>query len=166
MRTVGRRCQDVGSSMRQRASVLMMAATMIAGTVLSTHAQASGLIPPMPLPPHDFDSVEECQAYLQQVHADDMKGTADGDVPLDNGVTRRKSVETKGVLLTGANTAQYEATVGWEIRSVQSVQGDTQKYLVTNFSYEHTVLHCTGAKLSGMRDSGFYLPGYERIPDK
>ncbi|MFL9967737.1 hypothetical protein PQR78_02955 [Paraburkholderia agricolaris] len=129
--------------------------------MLSFAAQASGHLPPITLPPSYFGSFEQCRAHLQQVHEDDMNGTQDGDVALDNGGTRRKTVETKGVVMMGETTARYEATVGWATRTAPD---ETRGYVETNFSYDHTVLECVGAKLSEVRDSGYYLPGYEPIP--
>ncbi|WP_175926300.1 hypothetical protein [Burkholderia cepacia] len=135
----------------------------IAGVALSTQASASGHIPPRALPPRDFGSFDACRAYLQQVHADDVNGTADGDVPMESGGTRRKTLNTKGIESTRADAARYEATVGIATRGVEKQFGESYKCVPTNFSYIHTVLECSGAKLSGVEDSGFALPGCDPL---
>ena len=135
----------------------------LTGGAMSVQVLASGHLPPMPLPPRDFSGFADCLAYLQHTHDEDMRGTEDGDVALDGGGTRRKVVETKGIVQSKANAARYEAMVGWAIRGAPD---EVRGYIETNFSYDHTVLTCDGPKLSGMRDSGYYLSGYERIPSK
>lgn len=154
----------LGSDLRP--SGVLAVAALIASAAWSMHALGSGHIPPLSLPPRDFESFKACHTYLQQVHADDMKGTADGDIPLANGGTRRKSVQTDGVLTTGVDTARYEATVGEETRSIESLSGGTYTCVLTNFSYVHSVRVCTGARLSDVEDRGYALPDCRPAPDK
>ncbi|CAB3759117.1 hypothetical protein GQ57_20215 [Burkholderia sp. MSh2] len=149
----------------RRARVLAFAVS-IAGASVSTQVSASGHIPPRALPSRDFDSFESCRAYLQQVHADDVNGTTDGDVPMENGGTRRKTLDTNGVVSTGADTVRYEATVGMATRGVEQQFGESYRCVPTHFSYTHTVLACSGAKLSGVQDSGFTLPGCDPVTGK
>ena len=126
---------------------------------LPAQALASGYIPGVPMAPKTFPSFAACKADLERRHVEDMDGAGATPEPIENGGTRQKLVETKGVVSLGGAKAAYDAIVGYQIRFIDRERDS----IVTNFSYQDVKLICKGRVLNGTYGSGYYLPGYQRL---
>lgn len=126
---------------------------------LPAQALASGYIPGPPVAPKTFPSFAACKAELDRRHAEDMEGAGATPEPIENGGTRQKLVETKGVVSLGPSQAAYDAIVGYQIRFIDRARDS----IVTNFSYQDVKLLCKGRVLTSTYGAGYYLPGYERL---
>ncbi|MFL9865085.1 hypothetical protein PQR67_12985 [Paraburkholderia fungorum] len=132
-------------------------------TLFASSVQASGHIPPMPMPTQSFASFDACVEKLRQMYAEHMTGAKDGPQPFKDSATREKKVDTEGVASNGRDEAHYNVEVGWEIRAPG---GDAigNRWIMTNYTYERFAWTCSGATLSGTREGGFASPGFQPVP--
>jgi hypothetical protein len=132
-----------------------------ASILWSWEARASGDLPPVPLPPTEFASYDACLNHLVAVQSTNQVGVADGAVSDGENATRQKFLETRGVIRSGADSAYYNAEVGFQFRVTDRKAG----YIHTTYSYERTHLECAGKRLNGTFASGYMSDGFEALPD-
>ena len=123
---------------------------------------ASGHLPLRQTPPESFASFAACVERLRQLHAQDKSGADKGPQPIENGATREKIVDTKGVVIDGRDAAHYNAEIGW---SVRSPGGDAagNRWIQSNYTFERWTWTCSGTALSGTTEGGFTSPSFEPL---
>lgn len=127
--------------------------------LFSMPAQASGRLPPVPIPPRDFADFAACRAFLDETYQQDLSKADPAPTPIEGG-TRQTLIESKGPVSEDETHANYEATEGWQIRRPAPEAG----YTVISYSYRTTRMACDGGRLTGAYAQGYNLESYERQP--
>lgn len=127
--------------------------------LLAMPAQASGRLPPVPIPPRDFADFATCRAFLDETYQQDLSKADPAPTPIEGG-TRQTLIESKGPVSEDATHASYEVTEGWQIRRPEPEAG----YTVISYSYRTTQMACTGGQLTGTYAQGYNLESHEHQP--
>lgn len=120
--------------------------------------RASGHTGPWALPEQVFRSHSACVTYLGSLQREDA-AMADPQPILtaEDGTTRQRMVQTKGIEKVDGSMARYAVHVGHQFRMPMP----DIKAIRTTYSYEERKWVCQGRQLSGEGRGGYYLDGYE-----
>lgn len=118
-------------------------------------AQASGHLPPLPIPPKAFADFASCRAFLDETYRQDL-ASADSKPLLAEGGTVQILIDSKGPVAAGPSDAGYTVTKGRQFRRVDTPSATA----IYSYSYETTVMQCHGSALTGTHEQGYHLDNY------
>lgn len=122
--------------------------------------RASGHIGPWPLAGQIFRSHSACVAHLESLQREDAAIADPQPISTaEDGTTKQRLVQTKGIEKVDRRTARYAVHVGHQFRMPRP----DINAIRTTYSYEERKWVCQGRRLSGEGRNGYYLDGYEYL---
>lgn len=133
--------------------------------LVASQAFASGRIDPFPIEPETFRDFAACKAHLEAQYASDKAQHANDEEAIrsqagvDGRVMPKRTLETKGVVQTGAREARYDVIHGY----VSKVFDEGIEAIRSQYSYKDRRLVCNDGTLTGMEGSGYHIESFEPI---